>query len=89
MSFFDELRAHAEALSTPFLAEIRAFINHIEGKYESVEAFPASAPVETAPVVDDTPVVIAPPTVAPVEAPAETPAEVPAESTISPESNVA
>ena len=80
MSFFNELRQHAEDMSSPFLAEIRAFINHVEAKYESVEASPAPAPVETAPVVDDTPVVIAPPTVAPVEAPAE--------STISPESNV-
>jgi len=77
MSFFDELRAHAEALSSPFLAEIRAFINHVEGKYSDVTAIPVS-PVEAS--VDDTPVVIAPPTVAPVEAPAE--------STISPESNV-
>ena len=68
MSFFNELRQHAEDMSSPFLAEVRAFINYVESKYSDVTAIPVS-PVEAS--VDDAPVAIEQPT----EIPAETPAE--------------
>ena len=72
MSFFNELRQHAEDISSPFLAELRAFINYVESKYSDVTAIPVSS-VEAS--VDDTTVAIEQPTETPVEAPAEQPAQ--------------
>ena len=48
MSFFAELRKHADDMNSQFLGEIRAFIAHVEKKYENFTIHKVEAPQDAA-----------------------------------------